>query len=112
MLLVDLRTRHRHLRIRQDDGDAVAVTLNVLLRELTEVDPCLQLRVDRNGDTAVAKGNLDVELSLQHRSLQPQHVVVSHDLVYTVLCRVKLGTFPHLRHQGNVGGWFLVSNTN
>ena len=72
------------------------MSLDIALRELAEVDIGLQFRVDGDGNLAVAQGQFDIELTLEQRSLQAQHVVVGHNLVHTILRRVEFRAFPHL----------------
>ena len=111
VLLVDLRAGHRHLRVGEHNGDLVAVALDVTLGELAEVDPGLQLRIDGDGNLAVAKGKLDVELSLQQGTLQPKYVVVGYNLVHTVLCRIEPGTSPDLCDEHRQGVDTIVGST-
>ena len=60
VLLVDLGTGHRHLGIRQEDGYLVALSLDILVGKLAEIDVGFQRGIHRDGDLALPKWNLDV----------------------------------------------------
>ena len=96
------RVSDTYLRVGQYDGDLLALTLDVVFGEGTEVDIRLELRIDGDGYLTVAEGHLDIEATFQHRALQAQHVVVGYNLVDMIFGCVELGAFLHLGdEQGN-----------
>ena len=81
LLLVNLRTGQRNLRVGQEDGNLIAMTLDVFIREIGEVDICFQRGIHRNGYLTFAQGQGNVEVLAEKIALQPDHIVVGDNLV-------------------------------
>ena len=96
ILLVDLGTCHRYLRVGQYDGDLLALTLDVLFGEGAKVDICLELRINGNGHLTIAYRHLDIEATLQQGAFQAHHVIVGYNLMDMIFGGVEPGTFLYL----------------
>ena len=103
VLLVDFTAGERHSRVGQYDGDFVAVALDVLFRELAEVDVCFEFGVHRYRYLPVADGYRHVEVFVEQCAFQSYHIVVGHYLPDVVLGRIQAGCLFHLHDERRYG---------
>lgn len=89
LVMADARAREHYLGVGQDDGEAVAVLLHIPLGEIAEVYVCLHRGIHRNGDAALAEGQVDVNLFAQELALDADLVVVGDNLVDVTICRIE-----------------------
>ena len=98
-LVVDARAGDLELRVGQDDLYLVAVSPDVAVVELAEVDVGLHRRIDWNGDAALAQRQVDAELLAENAAEQLLRIVVRDDLVDVALGAVEARLLLYLHDE-------------
>ena len=97
--MIDFRACERDFRVGQENGNLVAMALNVFLGEIGEVDICFQRGVHRNGYLAFAQRQGNVEILAEEIALQTDHIVVGDNLVDVVFGGIEPGRLLNLYNQ-------------